>query len=332
MKTVSINVMNLCVPCENRCRYCLLSYNGQVSGADYKRSETFAQKFYDWLRCNRPELSFLFGFGCSMEHPDLLDAIRFCRSIGSATGEFLQLDGMRMRSDRELHTLLLSLKEAGIRLINLTFYGTETYHDRFAARCGDFDLMLRTLQQANAIGLDVSVDIPLTHENAHQADALLEQLANYRTVRLSCFIPHSEGRGALLEPVRFSLEDYEALSSDAKLLLNRGRFRTPGEWLENPPPEPEKRVLTLTLTRDNIDRFEQTDFQEIIAELEALDDAYYEAIPSFVQLLHQYADRQSTKLYSARDLYLCYQRKYIAEHSLSLYDINDERQCFSRRI
>ena len=81
MKTVSINVMNLCVPCENRCRYCLLSYDGKVSGVAYARSEAYAKRFYEWLKVNRPDLSFLFGFGYSMEHPELLHAIDFCQSI-----------------------------------------------------------------------------------------------------------------------------------------------------------------------------------------------------------------------------------------------------------
>ena len=172
MKTASINVMNLCVPCENRCRYCLLSYDGRVNGVEYKRSEAYAQRFYEWLRENRPDLSFLFGFGYSMEHPNLLEAIDFCRSIGSATGEFLQFDGMKFRTDTELEELLHQLQGHGIELIDLTFYGTESYHDRFAARAGDYRLMINTLKQANRVGLDVTVSIPITHENAPQLDEL----------------------------------------------------------------------------------------------------------------------------------------------------------------
>ena len=185
MKTVSINVMNLCVSCENRCRYCLLSYDGKTHGVDYQRSEAYAKRFYEWLRTNRPDLSFLFGFGYSMEHPDLLRAIDFCRSIGSATGEFLQFDGMKFRTDEELEELLLQLKEHGIKLIDLTFYGTESYHDRFAARNGDYQLMMRTLAKANKVGLDVTVSIPITHENANQLDTLIAQLQQYRTNRIS---------------------------------------------------------------------------------------------------------------------------------------------------
>ncbi len=332
MKTVSINVMNLCIPCENRCRYCLLSYDGKVSGADYKRSQDYAQSFYTWIQHNRPDLSFLFGFGYSMEHPQLIEAIKFCRSIGSATGEFLQLDGMRFRNKQELQALLTELKSSGIQLINLTFYGTEEYHDRFAARKGDFRLMTDTLAQANHVGIDISVGIPLTHENTCQTEELLDTLNAFHIKHISCFVPHSEGRGKLLDNIRFSLEDYVKLSDRVKSLFNRNRFKTEQEWLsEEKLPSPERRVLTLTLTSKNIDFFENMGFKETIAYLEELDDNYYRLIPEFEELMKIYG-RKSSKMYSARDLYMCYQRMYIAEHNLKIYDINDERQCFSRRI
>lgn len=216
MQTVSINVMNLCVPCENRCRYCLLSYDGRVRGVEYKRSESYARRFYEWIRHNRPELSFLFGFGYSMEHPKLLEAIDFCRSIGSATGEFLQFDGMKFRSQAELKSLLSDLKSHGIRLIDLTFYGTEDYHDRFAARHGDYRLMMDTLAAAKEVGLDVTISIPLTHENVEQIDDLLSEIEQRPVKRVSVFVPHQEGRGRTLNSIRFSRSDYLRLSDHAK--------------------------------------------------------------------------------------------------------------------
>lgn len=332
MKTVSINVMNLCVPCENRCRYCLLSYDGKTSGVDYLRSKAYAARFYQWLRENRPELSFLFGFGYSMEHPDLLGAIDFCRSIGSATGEFLQFDGMKFRTEEELENLLRQLKEHGIRLIDLTFYGTEEYHDRFAARKGDYQLMMRTLLVANRIGMEVNVSIPITQENANQMDALIAELKQYRTQRIACFIPHSEGRGRLLDPVRLSEEDYSKLSQEVRSRINRNRFKTEGEWLHQGFPPVSKRVLTVTLTPQNAALFEGRSFEETIAYLEKLDDDYYAAIPSVEELAKIYGDPRGSRYYSARDLYLSYQRRYIADHNMEIYDMNDERQCFSRRF
>lgn len=332
MKTVSINVMNLCVPCENRCRYCLLSYDGRVNGVEYKRSEAYAQRFYEWLREKRPDLSFLFGFGYSMEHPNLLEAIDFCRSIGSATGEFLQFDGMKFRSDTELEELLHQLQGHGIELIDLTFYGTESYHDRFAARAGDYRLMINTLKQANKVGLDVTVSIPITHENVDQIDELIAELEQYRTQRITCFVPHSEGRGRLLDSVRFSKEDYEKLSENVRKRINTNRFKTEKEWLQSGFPVNEKRVLTVTLTPENVDSFEGMSFEETIAYLEKLDDDYYSAIPTVEELAKIYGDPDGERYYSARDLYLNYQRRYIADHGIEIYDINDERQCFSRRF
>ena len=332
MKTVSINVMNLCVPCENRCRYCLLNYDGKVNGADWKRSKDYAQRFHDWLKTNRPDLSFLFGFGYSMEHPDLLGAIDFCQSIGSATGEFLQFDGMKFRTDEELEELLRQLKAHGIKLIDLTFYGTEIYHDRFAARQGDYQLMMRTLEIASKIPLDVSVSIPITHENAGQIDALIAAVNPHRPQRISVFIPHSEGRGYLLDPVRFSEEDERRLSADVQSRINRNRFKTEGEWLKTGFPSVSKRVLTVTLTPENLPFFEGLSFEETIAYLERLDDEYYTAMPSVEELAKIYGDPKGNRYYSARDLYLSYQRRYLADHRLDLYDINDERQCFSRRF
>ena len=332
MKTVSINVMNLCVPCENRCRYCLLSYDGRTSGVDYKRSEQYARRFYEWLRENRPELSFLFGFGYSMEHPKLLEAIGFCKSIGSATGEFLQFDGMKFRADKELEVLLRQLKEHGIKLIDLTFYGIEEYHDCFAARKGDFQLMMRTLAIANKIKLDVAVSIPITHENADQIDALITELNQYSTQRIVCFVPHGEGRGRFLESVRFSVEDWENLSENVRGRINWNRFKTESEWLRGGFPATEKRVLTVTMTPENTDFLEGMSFEETIAYLEELDDNYYASIPSVEELALIYGNPRGDRYYSARDLYLSYQLRYIADHSIEIYDMNDERQCFSRRF
>ena len=331
MKTVSINVMNLCVPCQNRCRYCLLSYDGKIHGVDYKRSEAYAKRFYQWLRDNRPDLSFLFGFGYSMEHPNLLGAIDFCRSIGSATGEFLQFDGMRFRTDEELQILLRQLKDHGIKLIDLTFYGTEAYHDRFAARMGDYRLMMNTLAQANKVGLDVTVSIPITHENVEQLDNLIRELEQYRTQRIACFVPHSEGRGRLLDQVRFSEADYEELSENVRSRINTTRFKTEREWLKSGFPITDKRVLTVTLRSENVDYFEDLSFADTIAYLEKLDDDYYAAIPPVEELARLYGDPNGQRYYSARDLYLHYQQRYIEEYSIKIHDINDERQCFSRR-
>ena len=88
----------------------------------------------------------------------------------------------------------------------------------------------------------------------------------------------------------------------------------------------------MPMTPENISLFEKQTFDETIAYLERLDDEYYETIPSFETLINQYGNLNGDRLYSARDLYMTYQRRYIEDHHISIYDINDERQCFVRRI
>lgn len=332
MQTKSVYVMNLCVPCENRCRYCLLSYNGKENGIDYRRSEAYAKRFYEWIQDNRPDLSFVFGFGYSMEHPNLTEAIDFLQEIGSPTGRFLQMDGMKFRTEDELRTLFLDFKEHGIQLMDLTFYGTEDYHDKFAARKGDYAYMMSILQIANEIGLPVEVGIPVSHENAEQLELLINELEKYQLEKIFCFVPHAEGRGVLLNSVRFSQRDYDCLSEKVKGYLNTNRFKTEKEWLQNVDAFfTDKRMVALTLTPENIEQFEQMSFDETITYLENLDDEYYRVVPNAETLLEMYGDANSDLFYSARDLYLNYQRRYIKEHNTEVYDINDERQCFSRR-
>ena len=333
MKTTAIYIQNLCVPCENHCRYCLLSWDGKLLGIDYARGEAYARRFHDWLRKHRPELDFQYYFGYSMEHPQLPEAIDFLQSIGSVAGQFLQFDGMKFRTKQELHELLTMLKDRGIRLIDLTFYGTREYHDRFAGRSDDYDYMMTILQKANEIGLPVEIGIPMTHENACQMDTLLKEFSHYQVQRLFCFIPHAEGRGATLDPIRFTSADFDQLSDRVKAHFRRDRYKPEKEWVaQGTVPAYQNRVLALSLTPDNMDRLEAMSFEETIAQLEQMDDEYYRVVPSPEELVKRYGDPAGEAFYSERDLYLRYQRRYIAEHQLDVYDIHDERQHFSRRF
>ncbi len=332
MQTRSIHVSTLCVPCENRCRYCLLSWDGKLLGADYDRCQRYAEGFYLWLKENRPEISFQFYYGYAMEHPRIGDAIDFARKIGSAGGEFLQLDGLKFRPAPDLEAWLRNIQNHGIRAINLTFYGTRAYHDRFAAREGDFDHMLVILSQANSLGLETDVGIPITAENAQQMEALLDILESYRIQSIRIFIPHREGRGASLEKIRLTGKQLEQLSPRVLGHINMARFRTEGKWVrEGRFTEPQNRMLGISLTPDNMKMFENMSYSDAIAWVEALDEAYYAAIPSLASLAEQYGDPNGDQLFDQRDLYLYYQHKYICEHHLKLYNIHDERHCFSRR-
>ena len=333
MKTESVLLQSLCVPCANRCRYCLLSWDGVSVGAPWDRSVELARQYKAWIAEHRPELRFSFAFGYSMEHPDLRGALRTLREIGSPQSDFLQCDGMRMRSPAECAALTAMLAEEGVKQLNFTFYGLRDYHDRFAARPGDFDLLLRMARAGKDAGLKVSVSIPLTAESAPQADPLLALLREKTACdRIFLFVPHSEGRGAGIQNIRFSTDDLQILSADALSLLNRELYRPEEEWITGPwYREETKRTLLLSLRGDEPERWEKRSPGEWIAEAEALDEAYYAAFPSFLALAERYGDPDGKRFYRQRDLFHRYRRLYAAEFGVQVYDVMDERRTGSRR-
>ena len=332
MKTTSVLIQTLCVPCHNRCRYCLLSWDGRALGADWDRSVRLAERYLKELRERCPEISGSFSFGYSMEHPDLRGAIRTLRRLGSPTADFLQCDGMKQRSEGECAGLMDMLREEGIRQLNFTVYGLEAYHDRFAGRKGDYALLLRMMGAARTAGLPFTTGIPLTAENHAEAGELVGRLLDAGSERVFLTIPHEEGRGKQLSGVRLSLREFLGLSPQVRALLNRQLYRTEGEWLAEPVAvRQERRMLLISLRPENIGAYEERDALSVIRELEGLDEAYYAAFPTFRELAALYGDPEGERLYRSGDLFAHYRAQYALEHGIRVYDVTDERQSGSRR-
>lgn len=332
MKTTEVYVANLCVPCNAHCRYCLLSWDGRVKGIEYERGKNFVRGFYKWLKDNKPDLDFNTYQGYCMDYKELQDAIRFARETGSVGSEFLQFNGMKLRSDVEIEELIKMVKSEGVKLIDLTFYGIGEYHDKFAGRSGDFDLNMSILNAALKNGLKVKVGLPVTQENMEQVDELIDEMEKYELDSISVWLPHDLGRGKTLAGIRMTKKDYEVLPDHVKKYMNMKKYKTPAEWKAAAKDiRPQSRVLNLGLTKDNIDRLEHMTYEEIYHSLEKMDDEYYKVVPTFQELLDLYCDDTSGKLYRTDDLYRQYQERYKREKKLDIYDMNDQRQTFSIR-
>lgn len=332
MKTTSVLIHSLCVPCCNHCRYCLLSWSGKVEGADWDRSVRLAERLLDEMRERQPEIKRGFSFGYSMEHPDLKGAIRTLRRLGGPTADFLQCDGMKMRDDTECIELMGMLHDEGIKQLNFTLYGLSDHHDRFAGRKGDFELNLRMMRAAKASQLPFTTGIPLTAENVHEVDDLVSVLQENGSEKVFLTIPHEEGRGKLLRDVRLGMEGFLELSEETQKRLNRTLYRTESDWLrDSEPVHDTHRTVLIALRADNIDAYESRDVMSIIREIEKLDDNYYSSFPSFQELAKIYGDPNSEKLYRIRDLYYHYRTQYAQDHDIQVYDVTDERQSGSRR-
>lgn len=329
MKTVSIGIQNLCAACGCACRYCLLSSRKKAEGVDYYRGKRIAERFVAWANDNRIfPLPFYYVSFCA-EFPQLYDNIAFNRAIRFPGARFLQCNGIAIRSQEETDLFVSRLIDAGVESIDTTFFGTRSFHDSFAARKGDFDFMYLLASRASAHGLTCTPTVVITKSNLRMMPelfSLLEAIPNIGTIH--SFLPDHRGRGYLLEPDRISLDEYHELPDGIRRTINMSRYKTEADWLNGGLlPEYTKRDVTITLRADNIDFLEPMSCDEMLAYVEQLDEAYYQAIPSINELAQMYGDRTNRKLYQLRDLFWIWQKRYIRETGIELYDVTDERNC-----
>ena len=102
--------------------------------------------------------------------------------------------------------------------------------------------------------------------------------------------------------------------------------------LENSETAREKRRLILiSLRTDNIADYEKRSALSVLDEIEALDEAYYASYPSFQELADRYGDPKGEKLYSYRDLFAWYRKRYADEYGVTVFDVTDETRSGSRR-
>ena len=333
MKTTSVLIQSLCVPCSDRCRYCLLSWDGKTVGAGWERSVSLAERYIKELKEQAPDIKTSFSFGYSMEHPDLRQALRTLRRLGSPAADFLQCDGMKMRDEKECASLTDMLVSEGVKELNFTVYGPAEYHDRFAGRKGDFELILRMMAATKNAGLYFTAGVPLTGGNIDQTDGVVNVLKSAGCGKIRLFIPHEEGRGRSLSKIRLRQSELRRISPENRGLLNGNIYRSEGEWLKEPEPVREdERMILVSLRADNIDGYEKRGALSVVREIEQLDEAYYASFPGFKELADMYGDKSGDKMYRYRDLYHHYRTLYAEEHGVSVYDVTDERQSGSRRF
>ena len=325
MQTTSLYILNLLAPCRCSCRYCFLCSEGKCSGVAYARGEALARGVHEAL----PTLPLSYTCGYCYDYPELPRNIAFNRELGFQGAAFLQINGIAMRDDDTLRAWLAELRQAGAANIDATFYGLEATHDAFAGRPGDFAYLLRILRIAKELGYEAPCTFPITEENKAELAPLLALLEGEGHTQFYGFLPDHRGRGAELEGIRLTKSSMEALSRKVRKYAKLSNYKTEAEWLRTGLKKPERRALRLVLTEESISHWESLSPAQIVAELEALDDAYRAALPPLETLARLYGDPRNERIYQARDLRWKWQSRWLLENNPDIYDITKEYETGS---
>jgi len=330
MKTTSLYILNLLSPCRCKCRYCFLCSEGKCGGVPYARGEALARRLHEAL----PGLPLSYTCGYCYDYPELARNVAFNRELGFRGAGFLQINGIAMRDDDTLRAWLGELREAGAASIDATFYGLEAAHDTFAGRPGDFAYLLRILRIAKELGYETPCTFPMTEENKAEIAPLLALLEGEGLAQFYGFLPDHRGRGAALESIRLTRASLEALPENVRKHANLSNYKTEAEWLPAGFPVPEWRQLRLVLTEENISHWEGLSPAQIVAELEALDDAYRAALPPMETLARLHGDAGNERMYQARDLRWKWQalwlrENWLRENNIQVYDVTREYETGS---
>lgn len=178
--------------------------------------------------------------------------------------------------------------------------------------------------------MNTEASIAVTKANIHEVDLLVETLESM-TNRIIIFTPHCGGKGSRIFGDKITLDDYNNLAEKSKKYFNRSTNKTQIEWAATSFSEAKERIITLSLSPSNIETLESEDFEETYKRLEKMDDDFYTVVHSFEDLLKLYLDPSDDRVYTHKDLYTHYRRRYIIDQKLEIKDI-DERYSYSIRI
>ncbi|MHB1483076.1 MAG: radical SAM family protein [Saccharofermentanales bacterium] len=330
-----LGIVNHNVPCSCACKYCFFRSCKKAYGIPYYRGEKIALRFNEWRKEKMlTDFSLNYSISHCADYPELVNNIELNKLFGFTGYMFLQINGIDFKNKTELAKYFKNIKKAGVTNIDTTFYGLENYHDKFAARKGDFKYLFDIISASLDVGLASEPTFVILEENKNQLDELIFLLKNHigNDVKIHGFLQDFRGNGEYLEGARLLRQSYDSLSDKVKNHINISRYKTENEWLkDNNFIQFSSRNLVLALRPDNIDMLEQMSCEEIINYIIDLDENYYNLIPSVEILAKSYGRQDCQKLYRQRDLHWKWQKQFIKDNKIVLHDVTDERLCGSYR-
>jgi len=232
--------------------------------------------------------------------------------------DYLPLNGLRFREWDQLQELFGSLADAGIRTVNLSFYGLAEHHDQWAGRRGDFDYLMRMAEVTADCGLNRSETLFLRKSTISDLPRLVEMLDGFPGLARRMIEPWDfRGRGTLVEDERPELRELNALPSHLREAVDTERYRTEASWIDavlgGDIPGKTQRIYFVSVRDENVEYLESENCEAILGNLREHDQAGRRAEPSLTGLARRFGDPDSLKFYALRDLEWKWLSRYYRE-------------------
>jgi MoaA/NifB/PqqE/SkfB family radical SAM enzyme len=220
------------MPCTNQCMHC------SVFGSPHKQSLNFRQisiileewaKLHDYI-----DSLGVYFMDEPTNHPDFLEIYEEMAYLGFIRDEIVT-NGSRLAEAEE--SVWQRLIDLGLKNIQLSLYGVEETHDRFAGRSGAFKQAIQTAHRAKQFGVNRSWACYFGLWNIHQVNQIVKVVRDIEEqpgldLTRAVMMFTSAGRGRYLERYRPKKEDLEQLPEPYRSNLYPRRLRSEREWVE----------------------------------------------------------------------------------------------------
>ena len=300
---LSANINN----CAHNCRYCLVGEHERGTLIPFDSFAPFAEKFVAWREAGGALNVFInmrYSFECPVERLDWF--IRQRARCGQTMNSLL-LGGLVMRQESDTTAWLAKRRDIGIGTVIASFAGTDSLHDYWNGRTGDFEHLLLLLRSANALGIRREERMFVNRASLPVMDGLmarLDALPGKPAVRSASLFMY-RGLAAELESVRITARERDALPDNLKKLAgNFAEWRSEAEWIDrvlNTDETSAPRLMHLSATAANVSELGTKSCDEIVDDLKTRTSAAYAAIPTRRELCKAVGNRSSDLVYGSVD-------------------------------
>ncbi|MDD4735625.1 MAG: hypothetical protein PHP44_05920 [Kiritimatiellae bacterium] len=225
---MKLNVSLEAAGCHNSCRHC---YNSQGGPA---RDFLSAQEVLS-IREEIARLGVPFDFGFPNGHM-IHSEWRTLWPVMHKEIYCGQVNGCTMVDDTDYRTTISEMMQMGLRRVQLTFYGLEDTHNRFANSKDAFAYDVGAARRFMECGVPIEqVQIVCHRDNLHEIDEIIhfaETLQGHDVLAGGeLMFPALVGRWMQNQALRVNREDYSALSDRARSLPHWQDLSTEAEWI-----------------------------------------------------------------------------------------------------